>query len=404
MIRILIIVVALLTGLIFAPELSANRGYLLISFDRYTTYQTTIINAGFILLVLYFVLLGFEWILRRLLSMSSITRGWLGQRKTRNAQKNSLRGTLALLEGNTKQAEKLLSKSAAQSEAPTLTYIDAARASNKNGDFKKRDDHLASANESPNCKLAVGLVSVELQLEAKQYAIALATLKELDLNFPKNKQILQHYLAIYPGLNEWEKLISLINTQRKLTALNDQEFADLELHAHQQLFRKLAAENGDLLSDYWNKNVARGLKKELVYQEAILSAFIVEGCGNLAREFLLDRLQRDFSLPLLPYLQKLEITDHYPIITFLEKQLKKTKYSDYVHQALGYLKLKENHPEAAVMHFKESVKTLPVVADYQLLASLLAEQGKSDDANLYYRQGLEYAAQLTPLVELSTNK
>ena len=81
MIGLLIIVIFLLTGLIFAPELSAHKGYILVSFDSYTTYETTIINAAFIAILFYFLLLVAEWILRKLLSMSSVTRGWFGQRK-----------------------------------------------------------------------------------------------------------------------------------------------------------------------------------------------------------------------------------------------------------------------------------------------------------------------------------
>ena len=398
MIRLLIIIVALLCGLIFAPELSANRGYLLVSFDRYTTYETTIINAVFIVLLLYVVLLALEWILRKLLSMSSITRGWLGERKVRKAQRDSLLGMLALLEGNTKHAEKLLAKSAARSDAPALTYIGAARASHQNGDFIKRDKYLDLANKAPSCKLAVGLVSIELQLDAKQFNEAYLRLQELDSSFPKNKQICQYYLKIYPGLKKWEELITLINTQRKLLSLSDQAFLELDLHAHQQLFQQLASESGHSLADYWNKNISRAMRKELPYQQAILSAYIDNGCGKLALEFLLDKLQHHFSLPLLSYLPKIQVTDHYALITFLEKQLKRTDYAGYIHQALGHLKLKENHPKAAVTHLLESVKALPNVADYQLLASLLADQGKESDANLYYRQGLEYAAKPTNLV------
>ncbi|WP_160064921.1 heme biosynthesis HemY N-terminal domain-containing protein [Psychromonas sp. L1A2] len=392
MIGLLIIVIFLLTGLIFAPELSAHKGYILVSFDSYTTYETTIINAAFIAILFYFLLLVAEWILRKLLSMSSVTRGWFGQRKTRKAQKNSLLGMLALLEGNTKQAQKLLSKSADRSESPALTYIAAARASHKNGEYNKRDDYLQLANEHPGCKLAVGLVWAELQLDAKQYENALATISELDQRFPKNRQILQHYLTLYPAINEWGKLISLLNTQRKLTGLNDQEFAELELYAHQQLFKKLASESGQLLNDYWYKDVARWMRKELSYQQAVLEAFIANGNGKLAQEFLLDKLQRQFSLPLLPYLQKIKVTDYYPIITFLEKQLKKSTHTDYINQALAHLKLKEGNQDAAIKHLTESLKTLPNVADYQLLASLLEQQDKIEEANLYYRQGLEFAA------------
>jgi len=393
MIRVLIIVILLLAALIFAPELSAHKGYILVSFDSYTTYEMTLINASLVIIVFYFILLMLEWTLRKLLSMSSFTRGWFGQRKTRKAQKNSLLGMLALLEGNTKQAQKLLSKSAERSEAPALTYIAAARASHKNGDFNQRDDYLQLANAHPGCKLAVGLVWAELQIDAKQYENALATLSELDQSFPKNKKVLQHYVVIYPALNEWQKLITLINSQRKLIELDDQEFADLELYAHQQLFKQLALESGQLLNDYWHKDVARWMRKELSYQEAMLTALIEHDRGKVAQEFLLDKLHRQFSLPLLPYLQKIQVTDYYPVITFLEKQLKKSVHTDYIHQALAHLKLKEGHNEAAINHLIESLKSLPNVADYKLLASLLEQENKLEQANLYYRQGLEFAAQ-----------
>lgn len=392
MIRLLIIVLFLLAGLVFAPELSSHKGYLLISFDSYTTYETTIINATFIAIIFYFLLLMVEWALRKLLSMSSVTRGWFGQRKTRKAQKNSRLGMLALLEGDTKQAQKLLSKSAARSETPALTYIAAARASHQNGDFNQRDDYLQSANEHPGCRLAVGLVWAELQIDAQQYQNALATLDDLDESFPKNKQVIQFYLVVYPAMKEWSKLINLLNSQRKLINLNEQKLADLELFAHQQLFQELAAESGQLLNDYWHKDLARWMRKELSYQKAVLEAFINNNRGKLAQEFLLDKLQRQFSLPLLSYLQKIQVTDHYPIITFLEKQLKKAVHADYIHQALAHLKLKENNKEAAIEHLIESLKSLPNVSDYLLVVSLLEEQDRNEESNLYSRQGLVFAA------------
>ncbi|MEG3756095.1 heme biosynthesis HemY N-terminal domain-containing protein [Psychromonas arctica] len=392
MIGLIAIVIILLTGLIFAPELSAHKGYILVSFDSYTTYETTIINAVFIAIIFYFILLALEWLLRKVLSMSSVTRGWFGQRKTRKAQKNSLLGMLALLEGNTKHAQKLLSKSADRSESPALTYIAAARASHKNGEFNQRDDYLQLASEYPKSKLAVGLVWSELQLDAQQYENALVTLTELNQQFPKNKQVIQHYLVLYPAINEWKPLITLLSSQRKLLDLDAQQAAELELYAHQQLFQQLAAESGQLLNDYWHKDVARWMRKELSYQKAVLEAFIDHGHGKLAQEFLLEKLQRQFSLPLLPYLQKIKVTDHYPIITFLEKQLKKSAHADYVHQALAHLKLKENHPKAAIDHLTESLKTLPNVEDYQLVASLLEEQEMNEQANQYYREGLAFAS------------
>lgn len=392
MMRVLIILVALLSGLMFAPELSDNKGYLLISFDSYTTYETTIINASFIAVLFYFVLLAAEWLLRKLLSMSSFTKGWFGQRKTRKAQKNSLLGMIALLEGDFKQAQKLLSKSAEQSEVPGLTYIAAARAAQKSDLFNQRDDLLQLASAQPGCKLAAGLVWIELQLAAKQYENALATLNELTPLFPKNKQICQYYMQTYSALNEWGKLVNLINTQRKLSGLNDAEFESLELYAHQHLFKQLALDSGKLLADYWSKNTPRWMRKELSYQKAMLDAFIENNRAKRAQIFLLEQLNNQFSLPLLPYLQKIPLTECYAIIAFLEKKLKRSEGADYIHQALAYLQMKENHSSAAIKHLIESVKSLPDTKDFLLLANLLDEEGRNNEANQYYRLGLQFVA------------
>ena len=78
MIRMILIISALIAGLILGPEISGNKGYILISFDSYTTYETTIINAGFIALIFYFSLLSY-----RFSFLISISDGFLiGWKKT----------------------------------------------------------------------------------------------------------------------------------------------------------------------------------------------------------------------------------------------------------------------------------------------------------------------------------
>ena len=392
MIRIIIVISALLAGLFLGPEISANKGYIIISFDAYTTYEITIINAVFIALVLYFVLQFAEWLLRKLLSMSSITSGWLGRRKTRQAQKNSVLGMLALFEGNSKQAQKLLAKSAQRSESPALTYIAAAKAAHYQGKYDLRDEHLQQASESQKgCQLAAGLVGVELQLEAEQYENALARLQELDKKFPKNKRINELYLSIYPALNEWQKYLQLLNTKRNSFSFNDTEFAEMQLDAYQHLFKQYALQSGELLQNYWEKKSPRGIRKELSYQKALLDAYIEAGYDKFAEQFLLEKLNKQFSLPLLAYLEKLEISDHYPLILLLEKKLKKESETGLIHQALARLKLKENKTSAVIEHLKESLKTVPNIEDFALLANLLEKDDCLHEAKNYYRKGLLFA-------------
>lgn len=385
----ILIISALIAGLILGPEISGNKGYILISFDSYTTYETTIINAGFIALIFYFLLLFAEWILRRLLSMSTVTRGWLGQRKTKKAQKNSLLGMWALFEGRPKQAYKLLSQSAERSESPALTYIAAAKAAHQQGLYDVRDDHLQLACDSQKgAQLAVGLVWVELQIDAKQYENALATLCELATKFPKNKRIATLYLGIYPALNEWSKYIRVLNEQRKALEYNEVEFSAVELDAHQHLFKLLAIKGPESLKLFWDKKAPRWMRKELNYQKALLDAYIEADHSQYAQDFLIEKFNKHFSLSLLSYLDKVVISDHYPLILLLEKKLKKGEDKGLINQALAKLKLKESNPVAAIKHLEISLQTEPNANDCVLLADLLEKQDRSQEAALYYRQGL----------------
>ncbi|MCP4321523.1 MAG: heme biosynthesis protein HemY [Alteromonadales bacterium] len=389
MIRMILIISALIAGLIMGPEISDNKGYILISFDSYTTYETTIINATFIALIFYFMLLLAEWVLRRLLSMSAITRGWLGQRKTKKAQKNSLLGMWALFEGKNKQAHKLLSQSAERSESPCLTYIAAAKAAHQQGLYDQRDDHLQLASETQKgAELATGFVWVELQLDAKQYENALATLQDLEVKYPKNRRIASLYLDIYPALNEWKKYIRVLTDQRKTLDYNEVEFAAIEFNAYQHYFKQLAENSAEFLKVFWEKKSPRWMRKELNYQKAVLDAYIATDNGKYAQALLIEKLNKQFSLPLLPYLDKVVITDHYPLILMLEKKLGKEELSGPINQALAKLKLKENNPIAAIKHLEISLQAEANIDDCALLAELLEEQDRRQEAAVYYRQGL----------------
>jgi len=389
MIKMILIILALVAGLTLAPEISDNKGYILLSFDSYTTYEMTIINATLIALAFYFLLLLAEWVLRRLLSMSAVTRGWLGQRKTKKAQKNSLLGMFALFEGRNKQAHKLLSQSAPRTESPALTYIAAAKAAHLEGLYDQRDEHLHLAAESEKgAELAVGLVSVELQLDAKQYENALATLHSLHIKFPKSKRIASFYLDIYPGLNEWKRLLKVLHEQRKSLDYSAEEFAAVELNAYQHLFTQLASDDAESLKLFWDKKVSRAMRKDLNYQKAVLDAYIATDNGIYAQELLIEKLNKQFSAPLLAYLDKVVIIDHYPLILLLEKKLKRSDQKGLINQALAKLKLKEDNPIAAIKHLEISLETEANVEDCALIAELLEQQDRPQEASAYYRQGL----------------
>lgn len=391
MLRMIIIITALLAGLLLGPEISANKGYVLVSVDGYTSYETTIINAIFIALVIYFILIASEWILRKLFSMSRISRGWFGLRKTKKAQKNSFLGMVALCEGENKQAQKLLAKSAARSEAPALNYIAAAKAAHLQKEYSLRDDYLQRASDSQKeCNLAAGLTWVKLQIDANQYENALARLQDVAINYPKNKHVARLYLDIYPTLLQWDKYLTVLQTKQKSLGLSDEEFQSCLANGYSHYFKQLAVQ-GEALQTWWDKKAPRWLCKELTYQQFLLDAYIDAEQFKMAELFLLEKLHKQFSLPLLTYLKKLELSDFQPLIQMLEKELKKDKENALIHQALALLKVKENNSEDAIAHLKISVQTKPDVNDFALLADLLEKNDQLAEANFYYREGLLFA-------------
>ena len=133
------------------------------------------------------------------------------------------------------------------------------------------------------------------------------------------------------------------------------------------------------------------MRKELKYQEALLSAYIKENHGRQAEQFLIEKLNKQFSLPLLPYLKKVKIIDYYPLITLLENKLKKEPEKGVIHQALAHLMVKENKKISAIEHFSISLKVVPCVEDYLLQGTLLEEMGKFKEAQIVFREGLLFA-------------
>ncbi len=296
---------------------------------------------------------------------------------------------LTLFEGDSQKAQKLLAGSAAHSGTPVLTYIAAAKAAQQQKKYDLRDEYLQQANDAEQTsQLAVGLVWAKLQIEAQQFHQAEETLQELSLKYPKNGRIHELYAQLYPALHEWQKYIDLINNKRNGLTFTDSEFSARQLDAYQQLFKQLAAENAQQLKEYWDNNAPRWMRKELDYQKAVLDAFLEAGEDKFAEQFLIMKLNKQFSLPLLSYLTKLEINDYYPLILLLEKKLKKEPHAALIHSTLARLMLKENKIGAAIEHLKQSVESEANIEEFALLANLLEEDGRNSEAQQYYRRGL----------------
>ena len=114
-----------------------------------------------------------------------------------------------------------------------------------------------------------------------------------------------------------------------------------------------------------------------------------------------DQVKKHFSLPLLAYIDKIVISDHYPLILFLEQQLSKNNDNGLIHEALAHLNLKEGKTLAAIKHLEICVQSIDDFANFGLLATLLEQEGRSEESASYYRQGLLLATGSTTAVTLT---
>ena len=110
-----------------------------------------------------------------------------GSRATKTAKHAyKLEGLTKVIEGDWKQAEKLVIKSAKHSDAPLLNYLAAAEAAQGQGDASQRDEYLKLAAEVDGQSLAVALTRAKLQYRQQQFEQAVATLQDIKRDHGRN--------------------------------------------------------------------------------------------------------------------------------------------------------------------------------------------------------------------------
>ena len=136
------IIAALLIGAVATHFLLESNGYVLISFRGYTVEMSVPI-------LLAFLLVGYlaTRILVRIWRAPRQLGEYAGRRKQAKSGRDITRGYIALSEGKLARGERLLTKGAANSDAPLVNYLEAARTAQMQGDRRRRDGWLKMAYE-----------------------------------------------------------------------------------------------------------------------------------------------------------------------------------------------------------------------------------------------------------------
>ncbi|WAG15237.1 heme biosynthesis protein HemY [Aeromonas hydrophila] len=385
MIRLIVLVAAMVAGLIFGPQASGNKGYVLISLGNYTV-ESSVTSAVILAVLFYGALLIVEWLLGRVFGLRRKTLGWYGSRRRRKANQQTVAATLAMAEGHYSQAEKLMLKGASNSDTPLLNYLSAAKAAQARGDDVRRDQYLQKAQEeNPKAELALTLTQTQLQIEQGQYDTALAMLESVYALNPRHPMVLDQLRQVHLAREDWAALIDLLPVLHKVGKLTPKQEEDLLQQASRG---RLDAASGALetLRPIWQE-LPRKLRQDPDLLAAYGDRLRQLGADNEAAELWLDALRKQVSPQLLTRLPKLKLDNYQPMLTLLQK----IQDQPGVDAALAQIYLLAGQLDDAQRLLEQEVAKAPNAAVYHALGQVMDKRRLTNKANEYYRQALQLA-------------
>lgn len=385
MIRLIVVVAVMVAGLMFGPEASGNKGYVLISLGNYTV-ESSVTSAVILAVLFYGALLIVEWLLTRVFGLRRKTQGWFGSRRRRKANLQTVNATLAMAEGHYNQAEKLLIKGADNSDTPLLNYMSAARVAQARGDEIRRDHYLQKAQEeNPKAELALTLFQTQLQIEQGQYDSALGRLESIYALNPRHPMVLDQLRQVYLAREDWAALIDLAPALRKVGKLTPQQEEDL-LHQAWRARLDAAGDALDTLRPVWQE-LPRKLRQDPVLLASYGDRLRQLGADSEAAELWLEALRKEPSPELFARLPKLKLDDYQPMLTLL----KKMQDQPGAEAALAQIYLLAGQLDEAQRLLEQEVQRAPSAAICHALGQLMDKRRLTNKANEYYRQALALA-------------
>jgi len=314
---------------------------------------------------------------------------WSRAHKGQKAQQDLIDGLTALAEGQWKQAESLLRRSAQQSGAPAIHYLAAARAAQSQQALGRRDDYLRLAQESmPQAEMAIGLSQAELhwqQGELEQARQTLAKLKAID---PVHAGVLRLYLKICTSLRQWSEVLDLLPALEKRKFLSKEERDALEIDAYAGLLEE--APDTDALDQAWSK-----LPSALQLNGRVLAAYALrlqsQGRGDKAVPLIQKFLRKSWDPAVARLYGLIDGTDRGAQLAEAERWFKAHGDDPELLLALARLSFRNNLWGKAKSYVEASLQKEARPESYRLLAETLVKMGQSEGVLECYRKGLQLA-------------
>lgn len=388
MLKVFILFVLLIAGIVVGPMIAGHQGYVLIQTDNWNV-ETSVTGLVIILIISLLIILGVEWLLRRLFRTGARTRGWFTGRKRRRAQRHTQTALMKLAEGDHRQVEKLLSKDADHAEVPVANYLLAAEAAQQRGDEIRANQHLERAAElSDNDVIPVEITRTRILLARNEDHAARHSIDRLLEVAPRHPEVLRLAEQAYVRTGAWGSLIDILPAMEKSQVGDEQHRADLQQQAWLGLMNQAMADQGSEGLKRWWSNLSRKTRQQTALQVAMADHLIECDDHQTAQEIVLDGLKRHYDDRLVLLMPRIKSSNPEALEKALRQQIKQHGATPLLHSTLGQMLMRHGEWQQAAEAFQQALAQRPDAFDYAWLADAYDRMHRPEEAAKMRREGL----------------
>lgn len=385
MIKLILITVFVLAAIAISPLLINEKGYILVAMGD-LTIESTVVTAGFLLVVLFITLLFTLKLFKGGVKLGTGTWHKFAFASKRRNERDYRKGIAEYLLGNHQQAEKLLAGSADKSHSPLTAYLVAAKAAHQQNDSASAERYLQLADHQGQSVKEHGIESILVQIDIfmanKQWQKARDLLDAYHTHIGHDHRLLAHEITLSIVEQRFEHAIELINKAKKQKAISGEQVSEWQQAAYFGQFDQLVtAKSAQSLEEYW-QGLPRKLKQDndiiTVYGQVLAKHQLTEGLNQL----LVPIVQKGKNIDLINQLKTLELTTASEMVTATQQHLQKDKHNRFWLSCLGHFALSDKQWPLAERAFHSLVTSAEPInnLDAKGYARALTEQGKYQQA------------------------
>ncbi|MBX9705189.1 MAG: hypothetical protein K5Q00_02955 [Gammaproteobacteria bacterium] len=384
--RYVLLIIFLIAVVWLGVELRTNPSYALIVTQHWVV-ETSLGTAIIFAIIGFLALYGVTRLVRYSHLLSDRWRTWSKRRRKVKAIKQTNQGLIELAEGHWPAAEKLLQQAANNSDEPLLNYLALAFAAQGQHAYDRAVKYFNKAHEvEPEANLAIDILQAQLQINHRQYELALTTLTRLyDVN-QKQQQVLRLLTFVHLKLHNWRTLKDLLPLVKKYSGYPKEKFNKIAATTYQHLFEQITNVTDAQL--VWEHSKAQ-ITNEPKVVEAYVQCLINHKADAEAEEVVAHYFKKNWSSELAAQYGEI-YADNEAQFNQAQKWLADHPQDANLLLALGQLAQRNQLWAQARDYYQASVVIQPSANTYWLLGQLFEQQlNDTTQSRECYRQGLE---------------